>query len=139
MAPVPVRCATRIAPGPARRELSCDAAIEGIRMPTSLLQSLWYGEVPLWRTYWIYGVVFTQLVFGLGGALLVVLVGSRLVAVVYLACLAVAIVFILVSIWRSAGNYTGPRIWALLARIACIFGSLSLIRGLYTFFFDGAV
>ena len=107
-------------------------------MPTSLLQSLWYGEVPLWRTYWIYGVLVNGLLFGVAGSFVILLIGLRPVAVMYLAFVFVATAFNLVSVWRSAGNYTGPRVWAILARIAVVVGTLSLARGLYKFV-DGTV
>lgn len=105
---------------------------------TSTLQALWDGQVPLWRAYWIYGVVVNGLLFGIAGTLLVLMIGLRPLMIAHLAFVFVATAFNLVAVWRSAGNYTGPRVWAILARIACVLGTLSLIRGLYKFL-DSAI
>ena len=79
---------------------------------------LWRGEVPLEITYWGWGFIF-------GAALrLSMLVGLLLtgrnvavgvgVLIIYLAY----VVFMIVAVWRSAGRYSGPRIWRDLARIS---------------------
>jgi hypothetical protein len=34
--------------------------------------------------------------------------------------------FMAVAIWRSAGNYTGSKLWAVLARVAVVIGVIGL-------------
>lgn len=70
------------------------------------LRRYWHGEGPLWKLFWVYGV----LVSSAGGALLTATVVHRALAPAMLVLpLAIALLytgFILVSIWRSAFNIT---------------------------------
>jgi hypothetical protein len=86
------------------------------------LRHYWQGEGPLWKLFWVYGV----LVSSLGGALLVgtVLHGAAAPSALVLP-LAIALLytgFILVSIWRSAFNIASDPLgidreaWGWLAR-----------------------
>ncbi len=102
------------------------------------LETLWRGEEPLWRAYWIYGVLVNGLLFGVLGAVIVLMIDLRPLLVAYLAFLFVAGVFNIVSVWRSAGNHTGSKVWALLARAVCVLGALSLAKGLIDFVSAGA-
>lgn len=87
------------------------------------LRGYWRGEGPLWRLYWIYGV----LVSTTGGAILSAVAVNKLVNVyVFATFLAAALVytgFILISTWRCAFNISGSplgmerEMWGWLARI----------------------
>jgi len=91
----------------------------------------WRGELSLPRSYWINGA----LIFGLGWNLLFVMAfmttvplvrSSTGLAILLLLCiqaLDIAVyIWALVGTWRAAGNYQGPRFWAILARIGMSLG-----------------
>lgn len=87
------------------------------------LRGYWRGEGPLWRLYWIYGV----LVSTTGGAILSAVAVNKLINIyVFTTFLAAALVytgFILISTWRCAFNISGSplgmerEMWGWLARI----------------------
>lgn len=87
------------------------------------LREAWAGRVRLLITYWILGVggnmSFVAVLAGLwiaaGGRL------KELLILVWVASLA-WFVFVFVAIWRAAGVYKGPRIWAILARAGVLVG-----------------
>ena len=100
---------------------------------TTLVGDLWRGDIPLVKTYWLFGVVVgicfamvffwvnylsTGLAEGFGP---VFILGLMLLYFVYTA-------FINVAIWRSAGKYQGPRRWAILAKIMVMISWAALIR-----------
>jgi len=111
----------------------------------NLIRLLWRGEIPLWKTYWVYGVLGGLVVQGVvlalsynslrfinrpGGGLVLLVV--NILAIAYSGLM-------LGSIWRSAGNYMGPRSNAVLARVAVVLGSLTLARAVLAFFYPAAV
>lgn len=87
------------------------------------LRRYWHGEGPLWKLYWVYGVLLSTL----GGTVLMTGVMQRLLPVPVLLLLLAAgltyTAFILVSIWRSAFNIAGRPLgiereaWGWLARV----------------------
>ena len=92
----------------------------------SFSKNLWSGNFGLGRTYWYYGVVvnlvFSVLVFlaqGLFGDLIGLLLA--LLALVYNVLSSV-------GIWRAAGQYNGPKVFTVLARIAVVAGWLYVLR-----------
>ena len=97
-----------------------------------LIQSLWRGDVPLWKTYWLYSFLVTigansLVIFWQKNALKLFLVlGDRsdLIRIAILCSLIIYSYFICIAIWRSAAKYTGPKANAWLARIVVIFGIL---------------
>ena len=109
-----------------RRELVADQSIasdpEDDESPETshYFGRLWTGHVPLRTTYWVWGV---------GGALVWVVLLSlapNLLTLMLLGLLQLGyLVFVWVSIWRSAGRYRGNRAWAELARV---FVALSITR-----------
>src|SRR5438552_17216702 len=94
----------------------------------------WHGELSLPKSYWINGV----LIFGLGCNILFIAAFTATViglarsspglAIVLLLLIQlfdlVAYIWALVGTWRAAGNYKGPKFWAILARIAMVLGVL---------------
>lgn len=90
---------------------------------SALVRAVWRGEVRLWVTYWLWGVggnmsfvlvlALLYLAMGLGG--------RPWLWLVYAASL-VWFVFIFGAIWRAAGRYSGPRLWAVLARLGVCVG-----------------
>lgn len=80
----------------------------------------WRGEISLPQSFWVNGVV-------IGFAWMVAfqpLADLFVIAVWWyvIACIAdyATIVWQLVGIWRSAGNYRGRRVWPILARVFSI-------------------
>lgn len=82
----------------------------------------WHGEGPLWRLYWVYGV----LVSTLGGIVLLYLTLAGAGVWVLLPVMAVGFVYtawLLVGIWRCAFNVRGTPLgieretWGWIARL----------------------
>jgi len=95
----------------------------------NLLKELWRGDVPLVKTYWIYGVVVSAVL----SVLLRVLWGMPAVNSVFaLVWIATTVygVFIAVAVWRSAGKYQGPKVWMILARVMAVMSILRTILNL---------
>jgi hypothetical protein len=83
---------------------------------------LWNGRQPLALTFWLFGVAVMAALEGsffyfgiahpsggLGLREALTFMALNLVTAAYW-------IFVSVSIWRSAGAYEGPQLWALLAR-----------------------
>ena len=95
------------------------------------LKILWRGEIPLGRTYWVFGGLFLSLLIIPGYFIDPTISGSANLepsasfvfgTMAYAIFTLAYIVFISVAIWRSAGRYEGPAIWAVLARIMVVIG-----------------
>lgn len=72
----------------------------------ALIRDLWRGDVPLVKTYWLFGVVagiFFRIAFAYG-------------------------VFISFATWKSANKYRGQQRYAILAKVAVIWGAAILIK-----------
>ena len=100
-----------------------------LQLMTSYIGRLWRGEIALWVTYWVWGVI---------GSLLVALaitpmpIGIRFSMRLFLALLMLAYyVLIFVAVWRSAGRYPGRRIWAKLARGVLLMGLVQGLRDVF--------
>lgn len=96
----------------------------------NLLVRLWRGDVPLRVTYWVGGVIGG--VLGTILASLAILSGSLILQLLAFVLLAGHYIFMIVAIWRSAGKYTGNRIWAHLARLSLVLGFLRAFASLLT-------
>ena len=104
-----------------------------VKGPLELIRYLWCGDIPLVKTYWLFGVVagimfniaFTYIeyqgeIFTSGFADFFVL-GLILFYFIYSG-------FICVAIWRSANKYQGLQRYAVLAKFAVILGVIALIK-----------
>jgi hypothetical protein len=90
-----------------------------------VLISLWRGDVPLWRVYWVCGVLTNFLwlvVIALAAA-----TNIQLLEFVLVVLNVIYSLFIMVAIWRSAGRYAGNRIWGDLARVSVALGLLRAV------------
>jgi hypothetical membrane protein len=94
----------------------------------SLVSRVWRGEITLWKTYWL-GSLF------LGALSTVCALVALFLAEGYVhhkfsstTFLVLLIAFAAVEIWRSAGNYQGPAIWKILARIMVVIGVFNLAK-----------
>ncbi len=92
----------------------------------TFVEYYWRGEGPLWKVYWLYGVLLST-----GLAVVIAAAGLRhwvslpgLIAM--LVGLAVYTVWVLVSVWRCAENIEGqpfgydPELWTAVARTATV-------------------
>lgn len=90
----------------------------------NLLRDLWRGDVPLVKTYWIYGVLVSAVL----GVLLNVLFRMQSTGLVFTLVWMTATVygvFIAIAVWRSAGKFQGQKVWMILARVMAV---LSILR-----------
>ena len=105
---------------------------DATEMSPTFFGRLWRGEYGLAKTYWLYGVVagflLGFLVGFFGGFLqaLGVLPDARFLNALLLPYSVVSSV----GIWRAAGSYDGPKVWAVLARVAVSFGWVVLLAAL---------
>jgi hypothetical protein len=88
--------------------------------------------VPLFITYWGWGVL-ANVVWGVVGAFAAAARMPLLFMIVVFLNLAYA-VFVSIAIWRSAGRYSGKRIWAELARISV---AANMARAMVNLIFGG--
>jgi len=77
----------------------------------------WRGEKPLWIVFWIYGVATSTLIAVLYAVTLYN--GRNVLRQILLLCFAAYTAWILVSVWRCAGN-TQKQLWGLLARFLTV-------------------
>ena len=77
----------------------------------------WRGEEPLWKVFWVYGVATSVTI----AAFWVVAIydGRMALRQVLLLCFAAYTAWILVSVWRCAGN-TKETLWGTLARFLTV-------------------
>lgn len=94
---------------------------------------LFRGDVSLFITYWLFGVV----IGGIGGKLalfalernyseLNVIPGNRKYFILGAIAILLYSLFVMVAIWRSASKYQGDKVWAYLAKIIVV-GNLVFI------------
>jgi|LQYC01.1.fsa_nt_gi hypothetical protein len=98
-----------------------------------LIRDLWRGDVPLVKTYWLFGVVagiFLTIAFAYIEYQSAVF--STAIGVIFVlglvVCAFVYSVFISFAIWRSANKYQGLQRYAILAKVAVILGVMALIK-----------
>jgi len=97
-----------------------------------LINDLWHGDIPLSKTFWLFGVCMS-LLFRL--ILICFIYQPQILSttigwVFYLAITVFSIVwepFIFISIWRSSEKYKGIRIYAQLTRFVVIFWGLKYV------------
>ena len=104
-----------------------------------LIRDLWGGDVPLVKTYWLFGVV-AGIFFNIAFAYIEYqsAVFSKGPGHIFLLGLVVFVftysVFISFAIWRSANKYQGLQRYAVLAKVAVILGMMALIRAMLEIF-----
>tara|TARA_Y100000294_G_C8465994_1_gene300651 strand:+ start:392 stop:694 length:303 start_codon:yes stop_codon:yes gene_type:complete len=90
----------------------------------SLIIKFWNGDVTLWKSYWLVGVIIGNLIAFIVGFIYYFLINGYNDETVALL-LSPFLIYLLVGIWRSAGKYTGHKAWAYSARFFTIIGILS--------------
>lgn len=88
----------------------------------NLFRKIWNGELPLYKVYWIYGVLVSVIIR------LFVEVSFNFVSLDYASAFSYFLVAVVVpyqilvsvGVWRSATAYTRNKIWAVLAKIVAV-------------------
>ena len=96
----------------------------------ALVRRLWAGEESLARTFWEFSVVY-----GLAANVTSTIASMSVAAAGYSGWLALAVfllpapymLFVLISVWRSAARHPGSKVWANLARPASVVWTALLI------------
>ena len=99
----------------------------------NIAKKLLAGDFGLVKTYWLFGFCTVLFLFGIS-----TLLPGRLLAVGGVITL-LYVAFIFIGIWNASNKYSGPRIWAWLAKAAVISGIFQIIficYGAFSFFSD---
>ncbi len=102
-------------------------------MVTRLIMRYWHGKGPLWRVFWVYGVVFSIA----AGLPVAILAGNgRISPTVTAFAIGFGLIYtiwILVSVWRCAFNVAGgplglrAEFWGSLARALTIAWAINFV------------
>lgn len=89
------------------------------------MRSLWKGDIPLWKTFWLFGVVgvlvLSYAIDWLNLAFIKNIPGASIYFVYALSVLSlVYLCFVLVAIWKSATKYVGLRAWSNLSKFVVV-------------------
>lgn len=96
-----------------------------------VVRALWHGDIPLAKTYWLYGFLGNFLL-----SIPLIILGeyplppsslSTAFVVTYTLFTFVYGLLMCVAIWRSASKYTGYYAWAGLAKLAVILGVVRMM------------
>lgn len=103
---------------------------------SSVLVKLFKGDIPLWQTFWLFGVAFSLIYRFLAVAIISnqhVIAGNGFAFFIMLfGCLGIAYqIFIWIAIWNSASKYRGNTLWAILAKVAV---AVSILFALFEMF-----
>ena len=105
-----------------------------------LLRDLWRGDLPLGKTYWLFGFVpglLFRVVFAYIEYQSAVFVDDSLGGIFTLSLVFffyAYFVLISVSIWRSANKYQGLRRYPILAKFSVIMGLFAIIQSILEIF-----
>jgi len=91
---------------------------------------LWRGELALRRAFWDYAIIYGSLLNLVTTLAALAALGAgwplAIAAIIFLSPLPYNLLAVL-SVWRSAERYRGPRLWADLARIAVVIWAIVAI------------
>jgi hypothetical protein len=94
--------------------------------PTNFFSKLAKGELGLAKTYWLYGVlvgivvsIISNVITSIGGLIILMLAHTAYS------------IPVLMGIWRASSKYQGLKVWAILAKVAVVFGVIMLVVGLF--------
>ena len=91
---------------------------------TSFLSNLIKGEIALWKTYWLFGVIGNII------ATILINIFAQFSEMLFLIILIITIAYkigIFIAIWNSASKYVGLKIWAILAKTIVVLGFISIL------------
>tara|TARA_B100000029_G_scaffold459116_1_gene489015 strand:+ start:729 stop:1058 length:330 start_codon:yes stop_codon:yes gene_type:complete len=101
----------------------------------NLIKRLWNGEIPLVKTYWIYGVIFSNIAALILFSLMTASIESNFFIGYEIARILTLLisVHVIVSIWNSAGKYIKNKkqcnessFWGYAARFAAIYAGIQI-------------
>ena len=106
---------------------------------------LFRGDISLPITYWVFFVLIGKFAFEIATKIIELnyidiistQTGEWSVMGFYWSTIAYSI-FMLIATWRSAGKYQGKAIWAGLARVAVVFGTIAYIGSFIIGFQEGS-
>ncbi|MCP3874176.1 MAG: hypothetical protein GY699_13595 [Desulfobacteraceae bacterium] len=96
------------------------------------------GKINLWKTFWIYGVSIPIIFYFLGSWLVLnYILPHRIQFLLYpmMGSFVLYSTIVWVAIWRSAGKYTGPKIWPLLAKGSIAISMVIILYLSYSIYF----
>lgn len=91
---------------------------------TSFLNNLLKGNISLWKTYWLFGVIGNII------ATTLINIFTQFSETLFFIILIIAIAYkigVFIAIWNSASKYVGLKIWAILAKIMVVLGFISIL------------
>jgi hypothetical protein len=118
--------------------------VQSIEQKAGFILRLFRGDVSLPITYWVFGILIGNVVFRF-----IIKIVERnnfeisppkmnLWLIFALYCFAAIYgIFMLISIWRSAGKYKGRVVWAYLARIAVLVSTSTVMANVFMSFQNG--
>ena len=92
------------------------------------MRLLWNGRLPLGKVFWWFAIIWGTALNIAATLLAMAVLAANLSAVLAVIVAALPIPYnlvVLVAVWRSAGGYQGPKIWADLARILSLIWALA--------------
>jgi hypothetical protein len=100
-----------------------------------LIKALWHGDIPLSKTFWLFGVCVSALfkAIFLCFTFQPQIFSTDIGWIFFLSMTILALIygpFILVSIWRSANKYKGLARYAIMAKVMVVFGWGGYVRDL---------
>jgi hypothetical protein len=94
-----------------------------------MIGKVWRGNAGLAVTYWLYFALIVGVIFGTAIPALALQDADPGLVLIYFLLFLVMYVAVAIAVWRAASKYTGPKLWAWLARIATLVGLLRIIAG----------
>jgi len=91
-------------------------------------QKFWDGDLSLPQSYWVVGVLIS-IPLGILLGVFTALIGASTNTI--FVFLLPWYIFIIVGIWRSSDKYKGPKIWAILAKIAMVLSAIRVVSGMF--------
>ena len=104
------------------------------------VKDLWRGDVKLVFTYWVIAIIGSGL-FAISDIYLdtigfyeVITEGKMSFIWAFITCSFLYYFFTVVCVWRSASKYKGRAVWAILAKVAVVLGTIRAIGELVRIF-----
>ena len=115
-----------------------------------VLSRLWRGEYPLWKTFWLFSVlvnfclvmffayfdyltVAMPLWFARMARSIIDVIGVSAWVGFFVVLAGLVFIYsfvVLVGLWRSASKYTGPKVWAVLAKVIVVLSAMRMVSEL---------
>lgn len=99
------------------------AANDTTRTEKGFFGKLANGDFGLAKTYWLYGVLAGGVLVGVVGNIFSNVVTSIGGLVIFMLASTAYEIPVFLGTWRAANKYQGPKIWAVLAKIAVVLGA----------------